>query len=97
MRRDSILDPVALLPLLVVGMAVTACGGSASETPFPQPPIERELAARHERASGDASADTETSASSAATSAALSTQPNTAEAPVVAPTAEPEAPPAPAF
>jgi hypothetical protein len=36
---------------------VTACGGSSSETPFPQPPLERALKARHDAARPATDAD----------------------------------------
>jgi hypothetical protein len=48
MRRQPRLATVAAL-VLTLGYTVS-CGGSASETPFPQPPIEHDLAARHDTA-----------------------------------------------
>ncbi len=35
---------------VILGCAsvAAACGGSSSETPFPQPPLERSLQARHD-------------------------------------------------
>ncbi len=38
---------------VLMGCVATACGGSSSETPFPERPVDGELLKRHERALGD--------------------------------------------
>lgn len=82
---------VAMLALTGVG-----CGGSASETPFPQPPIDDRLAARHERANAPEEA-TEASTTNVATqaSAAATASSSNDSAPLPDPGVSPA--PGPAF
>lgn len=75
MRREpSFSTRIGVSVLVVTVGAAVGCGGSASETPFPQPPIERELAARHERAWVADEGDVDSSSN--VTGAALATPPS---------------------
>jgi hypothetical protein len=59
----------------------TACGGSSSETPFPQPPIESQLEARHDavHAAEVGTASDEAAAPTASATADPVDNPNAAE------------------
>jgi hypothetical protein len=76
---------------LVAASGVISCGGSASETPFPQPPIESNLAARHEAARGNDTAPSEALGSSSEVATEASAAANSSDLPPSAPTVSPGA------
>lgn len=70
-RQPSLSTRLGNSAMIVTVTVLVGCGGSASETPFPQPPIDRELAARHEHAWEAEEGDVDSSNATGATAASL--------------------------